>query len=117
KKTTDQKVNAKIDKISNPKKSRQTCYHQEQDAEKNALAGATFAAAVIARNHAETRPRIIFAVHPSDGEEMRQLPQKNYRKQTPCPRADTSAHSRPADHRWTCARNCADRGVRSAGAL
>src|SRR5205823_12745522 len=91
-------------------KCRQASQDEEQNTEKHTLTGAALAAEVIARNHAETRSRIVFAVHPGNGEEMRQLPlQKNYEKAARgC--VDYSSSCCPADH-W----RCWARGRRPAG--
>src|SRR5581483_11837013 len=85
KQTAQYQFDGEIRECDDSDKCRQTSQNQEQNTKKHALTGAAFTAEVIARNHAKTRSRIVFAVHPCNGEEMRQLPKhKNYKK-TPCP--------------------------------
>src|SRR3954469_21358547 len=56
---------------------------KKEDAEEHALACTPGAAVVALRNHLETGPRVIFAIHPRDGEKVRHLPEEEDRKQTP----------------------------------
>src|SRR5207249_55838 len=95
----------------------QACDHQEQNAKEYTLTSATFAAAIITRNHSKARTRIVIAVHPGYRKEMRQLPQQEDREETPCPRLDCSARRRPTDHWRNRPRNGADEGIRGAGPL
>src|SRR5207244_7675250 len=57
------------------------------------------------------------AIHPGNGEEMRQLPKKEDREEHPGPRVERSPSRRPADHRWNRARNCAEGRVERADEL
>ena len=61
--------------------------------------------------HDETRPRIVLAVHPRNGQKMRHLPAEQDRKERPRLLVDRPARRRPADHRRQRPRDRADEGV------
>ncbi len=62
-------------------------------------------------DHLKASPRIIFAVHPGDGEEVRQLPEEKDGKETPGAGIQPPAGGRPADHRRQRSWNGAHQGV------
>ena len=100
----EDQFHGEVNRIDDAEERRNPADEQENDAKENALAGAARAGFVVPRDHLKAGPRIIFAIHPGDGEKVRQLPEEKDGEETPRAGIEPPAGRRPADHGWQRAR-------------
>ena len=107
----EDQFHGKVDGIDDAEESRNPADEKENNAKENALARAARPGFVSPRNHLKTGPRIIFPVHPGDGEKVGQLPEEEDGKETPRAGIQPPAGGRPADHRRQRSWDRAHQGV------
>ena len=77
---------------------------------KNNLAEGARAVLVDDGEHEDAGAGVVFAVHPTDGVEVRELPEKENGEEEPRARIEFASGGGPADHRRNRAGNGADEG-------